>query len=188
MLGLTYIRNTYAFTMQELADKLGVVKQTISKWEKSDKQIPQGRIVQMSEEIFKGIPLDYFRKKLSRVEQLKVQLNKIRTEFGDKVLYHSIIQEFDLDNPSIIRPKAIYESDILDIELRKEVVVERIREKLDGVSPVNNVQLLRLEAFCGILDSSNMEELKTFFIDVKNLEDKTLSSRAEWWLWFLKLI
>ena len=188
MLGLTYLRNTYNFTLQELGDKLGVSNQTISKWEKGIKKIPQNRILQMSEEIFKGVPLDYYDKVLSVVEELEVEKYKIKKEHSNRVSY-ALQLKFDFDNPTNFLEEPLYYVDALNLEIEKETVFEELRVLLKDVTTEHDILLLRLKAFCRLLaDYDELSELNKFFTDVEKLEDETLSTRAESWLSFFNMI
>jgi transcriptional regulator with XRE-family HTH domain len=189
MLGLTYIRNAYAFSMQELAEKLAISKQTVSKWEKGNKKIPQRRIKQMSEEIFKGIPQDYYTRELGRAEQLAVQKKKIETEVSDKIMYYSMLMEFDLEDTSIFRQKPIYESDLLDLEMEKEAIIDEFRLILNKVTPEDFTPLVTIKALCAYLaDDIRLNGLKRLLKEVENLGDEELRIDANWLLWRFKMM
>ena len=187
MLGLNYIRNIYGLSMQELAEKLGISKQAISKWEKGEKKIPQSRIQQLSEEVFKGIPLDYYSKELNRIEQLVVQKNQIKTTDVLKVSYYTNQLVFNFEDPSMETRKPILGEEILDVEIKKEVTIEQFRLCIDPASPENYIPLKKGKIACKLLSDNNFNNLEKFIMDVMNTEDATLREQAEQWLYFFRV-
>lgn len=82
MFGLTYIRNLYNFSMDDLSKKLSVSKQTISKWENKKIPISEERLEQLSE-VFK-IPKEYFSKDLFSFDEANIQIIKLENTMDEK--------------------------------------------------------------------------------------------------------
>lgn len=70
MKGLTYIREIFNMSMNDLAEKLGVTKQSISKWESGKVQVSEERLQQL-EEFFK-VPSNLFNKEEFTEEEILV--------------------------------------------------------------------------------------------------------------------
>lgn len=123
MFGLTYIRKLYNYSMEDLSKKLGVSKQTISKWENQKIPISDKRLKQLSE-IFK-IPEEYFNTQLSDTDELLVQKTKLESEIkyvnGDK---NKIFIENDEDN------EKAFELDMVNIQIVFKDVFERLMKVL----------------------------------------------------------
>jgi len=83
MIGLTYIRELYNMTMQELADKIGVSKQLISMWESGKKAISKEKLEKIST-LFKQ-PEECFIKELSEVEKLEIKYRKLESKLSIEV-------------------------------------------------------------------------------------------------------
>lgn len=75
MIGLTYIRNLYNKSLQDIADELGLTKQTVHKWETKQKQIPKIRLEQLSEMF--DLNQDYFNKELNNRDKIIILSNEI---------------------------------------------------------------------------------------------------------------
>jgi transcriptional regulator with XRE-family HTH domain len=70
MIVLTYVREKAGMTMEQLGEKLGVSKQTLSLWEGEKSKIPDKRIDELYD-LFK-VKKSYFQKELDEVMKLKV--------------------------------------------------------------------------------------------------------------------
>lgn len=79
MIGLTYIRKLYGLTMEELAQKLNVSKQTVSKWESGKVKLSTSRLKQLTE-LFNFETNEYFTKELESLDEWKIQKMKISNE------------------------------------------------------------------------------------------------------------
>lgn len=75
MIGLTYIRNLHNMSMQDVADKLEISKQTVSKWENGQRPIPKKRIEQLSDMF--GLYCGYFNRELHVDDEIFILENKI---------------------------------------------------------------------------------------------------------------
>jgi len=81
MTGLTYIREIFNMSMNDLAEKLGVTKQTISKWESGKVQVSDERLSQL-EHIFKLSAAFFLKKEFTDADIIEIEqarfLYKIR--------------------------------------------------------------------------------------------------------------
>jgi len=75
-LGLSYIRTIYGLSMQDLANVIGVSKQTINKWEKNITPISSKRLNQLYE-IFK-LDKDLFTKEITNDDKVLILENEIK--------------------------------------------------------------------------------------------------------------
>lgn len=93
MTGFKYIRTIILqMTMDELAKKMGVTKQSIYLWESWRKDVPSRRLKQLSE--ISGIPENYFLKQeLSDVEGLIIQA--LRLEKNQKGVMLKLKEEIE---------------------------------------------------------------------------------------------
>lgn len=155
MLGLTYIRKIYGFSMDELAIKLEVSKQTISKWENLKIPISLDRVKQLSE-IF-SIPENYFSKELNEIEKLEVQKIKIINELKPVIVGYEQNYEFDKRN---IISVPIYNTDKeikqAELQIEKIKVVEGIKELINNCNSTNELDKFRL--FLMLLKSDNTNQ------------------------------
>lgn len=79
--GLIFIRKLHDLSLEGLSEKLDVSLQTVHKWEKKQRPIPQQRLEQL-EELF-NIDKFYFTKEdLTKLDQLRIQ--KIKLEQSSK--------------------------------------------------------------------------------------------------------
>lgn len=81
MLGITYIREKYSFTMQELADKIGVSKQLISFWEKGERVI-KDKHLKLLEEYFK-VDERFFNMNMNDINMLTLDRNIITNRLNE---------------------------------------------------------------------------------------------------------
>lgn len=80
---IQYLRKAKGISQEELADKVGVSRQAVSKWE-SEQSVPDlERVITMSE--FFGVTTDYILKGIEPVVSDKIKSN----EFTSKILYVS---------------------------------------------------------------------------------------------------
>ena len=85
MKGITFIRKLYNMSLQDVADKLNVSKQTINKWEKELRPISEKRLEEL-ENLF-DIPREYFEKDLDEENKIKIQELKI---YNEKMMLDSV--------------------------------------------------------------------------------------------------
>lgn len=129
-IGLTYIRKLYNYSMQELADLIGVSKQTISKWENRKKSITPDRLIQLSK-LFKQDE-QYFTKNLIKSDELRIQQTKLINE-EDELNLTEIIEDNEGNKVEI--PISIYTNQLEDLsdDTAKTKVIEEVQEILSKV-------------------------------------------------------
>ena len=93
MIGLKYIRTLFNDTGEDVAEKLGVTKVTISKWENGIKPIPQKRLTELSE--IYGIPEKYFNKELTKIEELKIERKRLSDYYDSSFVEYEEPVAFD---------------------------------------------------------------------------------------------
>lgn len=93
MIGLKYIRTLFNDTGEEVAEKLGVTKVTISKWENGIKPIPQKRITELSR--IYGISEKYFNKELTKADELTISHHKLSNDYDNSVVEYEEPIAFD---------------------------------------------------------------------------------------------
>lgn len=81
MLGIKYLRMLNELSLQKVADKIGVSKQTASKWE-NGKVIPSKRLQQLSE-LF-DIQKEYLQKELNEIDKVEIQKIKVRNDVKNR--------------------------------------------------------------------------------------------------------
>ncbi|WP_346683916.1 helix-turn-helix domain-containing protein [Anaerostipes butyraticus] len=104
MNGFKYIRtDILQMTMDELAEKLGVTKQSIYLWESWKKDVPSRRLKQLSE--ISGIPENYFLKQeISERDKLELNRFKLQKELKDakneakEQSYDELLMKIDCNN------------------------------------------------------------------------------------------
>ena len=95
MIGLTYIREKEKMTKEQLAEELGVTKQTVSLWESRKLGIPEKRVEVLSK-IFL-IPEKYWARELSELDCLEI--DKITIEAArDKLESEGIANKDYIDS------------------------------------------------------------------------------------------
>lgn len=98
MIGLEYIAKEFRKEYKEVANDLGVSKQTIQDWLKERRKIPVKRLNQLS--INFGLPEEYFQKELTGIEKNNVRIKYLELiseeeiilleENDKKIFYHSV--------------------------------------------------------------------------------------------------
>lgn len=83
MIGLTLARELNKITMEELAQKLNITKQSISLWEK-DGNIPLRRQKELSQIL--RIPENYLTKELSEIDRLIIRKIQIQNDIKDSTV------------------------------------------------------------------------------------------------------
>jgi transcriptional regulator with XRE-family HTH domain len=135
-------------SLQDVANKLNVSKQTVNKWEKSLRPIPEARLKQLSEE-FK-IPEEYFQKELDDIDKLKIQKIKLNNE----ITFIEEVKMFDLEEIN-----EIYK---LDTEIEKKKLIIKIQESFDK-SNIDTSSMIR-----------DYEILANLFISNKVTDEKLI--------------
>lgn len=124
-IGLTYIRKLYNYSMQELAERMIVSKQTVSKWESKKKPITAERINQLSKLFIQDER--YFTESLTKTDELRIQQRKLANE-EDELKLTQVIE--DGEGNEIEIPLYINSNQIEDLsdEISKNKIIEEVRQ------------------------------------------------------------
>lgn len=162
MIGLEYICKTYQLQNKEVAKMVGVKPGTFNDWFSDRRKIPIVRIEKLVElEVFKGIPKDYFQKKLNRIEEIEVQ-KKALLYLNDK---NSVDDKGNPYNES--------EADIqiLNAEQEELLILSTIKkriERYDGIYPYDDSSLDFFKDLIKGLNDTHKMNLIYMFIGVLN--------------------
>lgn len=139
MIGLEYILKIYNKTQQKLADELGIKRQNIDAWIRGIRPIPKKYYKQLGE-IFVGIDSKYFSKKLSRLDELEIQMEKLNSSWIEEEYEEEVIDPFtgetEVDeNGEVVIRKGIYtergqqmQMDYLQYEIDKAKMINKIEQ------------------------------------------------------------
>lgn len=78
MIGISYLRELFNLSMQDLADKLSISRQVVHQWESKKVSVADKRIKQISN-MFK-IPKKYIAKELTDLDKLDMQRIKLNND------------------------------------------------------------------------------------------------------------
>ncbi|WP_312045105.1 helix-turn-helix domain-containing protein [Anaerotignum sp.] len=140
MIGLEFVRKQNNLTMNELAKYLNVSKQTISKWIRMEKKIPQDRLRQLSEKLH--VPMDYLNKELE--EEDKVMISALLSEnvlkntkyiVGDENLQNDIgiLKDNIIKNVQVIeedKDSEAIQGYVKETQLNTQIAIRRISVEL----------------------------------------------------------
>lgn len=126
LIGLEFIIQISNIGSTDVAEKLGIRKQNISRWFSGDRPLPEKYLPQL-EDIF-NLPKEYFSKELNENDKIKIQQIKVATE---KI--------------SIETKIATEEAEILKEKLFREKFFEKNNETDENV--VNNFTNLTIDEF-----------------------------------------
>lgn len=174
MIGLTYVRNLCAKSMQSTADDADISKQTVYKWE--NKKIPISKeSLDKLEKIFK-IPRQYFQKELDEIDKLKIQMIRMKNEMVSIEYEDTIINPATGEETSVT---SVYhdanieysfsrmEYDISELELLNKMKNTLNTCFIDGSSKADG----------GLKDASNLLKLYSTFVNIvadKNINTNTV--------------
>lgn len=96
MIGLEYIRRTFGDTAVTLAEKLGISRVNISKWENGKKAIPEKRLEELS--ALYNVCKDVFSRELTVLEQLYIKRAALLNRCNNGTAYNIRRELSDLDN------------------------------------------------------------------------------------------
>lgn len=92
MIGLEYICKLLGVQYKDLAERIGVKPPYIQAWLKGTRKISKDRLKQL-QEIFEGIPQDYFGRELSGDEMLEIEFYKYKYEYKNLTLEAKNLEE-----------------------------------------------------------------------------------------------
>lgn len=132
LIGLEYILNLYNLQHIELAEKLGIKKQNINMWVKGRQNIPK-KYLPVLEELF-GIDQSYFGRKLSEIEQLEIQKEKLKRDLNPVIKKYE--QQFSSGEINDLVEVPIYdqeEMNAIEREIEKAKLVSKFKTAMDIV-------------------------------------------------------
>lgn len=94
MIGLEFILQNSILSYTELAEKLGIKKQNITRWIKGERKIPE-KYLPILEEIFR-VPSQYFQKEINEIDKLYIQKGE-RSHQSKKVNYDDTLISEELE-------------------------------------------------------------------------------------------
>lgn len=148
MIGLEFILELYGVSSTELAEKLGIAKQNISRWFSGDRKIPEKYFSEIYE-LFK-IPSEYYSKEIGYLDKLKIQ--KIKLDNETEII----------DSKEKIQK--MLESEELKIDICMAEVVMKIDSSLDCKKITEaNMILKSIENLVEVI-SRNKENINLAFI------------------------
>ena len=105
MLGIEYIRNQLGMNISDLAKKLSVSRQIVSKWEKGEKKIPDKRLTELAE--ICGIPEKYFSKELDFADKINItsliNREKIDVVYAESEISELLLEAISNDDTSLMQ-------------------------------------------------------------------------------------
>lgn len=134
MIGLTYIRKLYGMSMQNVADNVGVSKQTVSKWE-------SGKISAITDENLKklsqlfGQDKQFFFKTLTSTEELRIQKQKLENELKTV----EIPQVDEEGNQYTWSYTDVSELEQMDCLIRKQEVEDEFKDFINHVNVLSKM-------------------------------------------------
>lgn len=113
MIGLEYICNLYNIQYKEIAEMLGISKQTINSWVTGRRKIPRKYLPSISKKF--DISEEYFQKEINDVDKLIIQKLKLENELKPSVVDYEL--QFMVGENADLIEKPIYDKvEINDIE------------------------------------------------------------------------
>lgn len=159
MIGLTYIRSSFNKSMQNVADRLGISKQTVSKWENGQRPIPEKRLNELAD-LF-NLPLKYFDKELSDIEKYEIECIKLKKKLG----YYE-----DNEGNKIININS-------NEDMKMSMQLELIEEKIDSLKVIDKIT--RIMTFEDLdKNISSTEQVSNIINSYELLSDIILSKKA----------
>lgn len=157
-------------SLQNVADKLGVTKQTVHKWEKKQRPIPMERLDQLAEVL--SVSKEYLLKEelteedklFIKKEKLKAEIEEIETYYGGevKVVDGNLYSYINIENWDVVNGKA----DV--IEINGEWTLVKTREQ------INYLMDMKIRVVNRIVDSNwfrDKIELRQYLDELIILED-----------------
>lgn len=117
MTGLSFIREEKKMTMQELGEKIGVTKATISKWESNKSTITDENMEKLVN-LF-GVSKEFYQKEVSETDKLR-----IKRQLGNHVIEEYDIKKSELKQEicGIIDDLSLIE--MLDLKIQIQLMIK----------------------------------------------------------------
>lgn len=142
MIGLEYICKLFDVQFKDLADNLGISKQTVNSWTSKRRPIPKKYLPILSRKF--NIPEKYFQKELNEVDELEIQNIKLNNELkNSEYEFEDTITDPDTGEEIIVTQTSIDEGALFDFSLnsynlnQKKLLIA-IKDSMDRQFEENN--------------------------------------------------
>lgn len=134
IIGFEYICNLYNVKYIEIAEELGISKQTINSWVMGRRKIPDKHLPKLSGKF--NIPQEYFQKELDDVEKLKLQKMKIESEMEEIEYEDTIIDDETGEKHTVTRTYMdsgeIFYLQHIEYEIKEKELYSKIKRTLSN--------------------------------------------------------
>lgn len=166
MIGLEYIAKEFHLEYKEIAEKIGVSKQTIQDWLKGRRKIPKKRLEQLSS-IFE-LPESYFQKELDHIEQAEITMTYLKSVSDDVK-----IPQYNEKREIIgYYTKGTYETEIQfwsdNIELEKQK--NHVRKGIEGLLQEKEEPAYEEPLLSNSSNTETLNKVIKIMIDAKTIE------------------
>ncbi len=137
--GLEYIAFLYNVSFTEIANRVGVSKQTVNSWVKGRRPIADKHLPKLSE-MFDNIPKEYFEKELSEIDKLKIQRIKQENNIQQVLqVYTDSRTGEEIGEEMVDDPKQVEYMEHLEYEIRLKEYENKFHKYLNK-STANDIQ------------------------------------------------
>lgn len=162
MIGLEYICNLYNIQYKEIAEMLGISKQTINSWVTGRRKIPKKYLPNLSNKF--DIPEEYFQKEINDVDKLVIQKLKLEKELKPSIVSYDIQLMIGKDADLVEKP--IYnaeEMNEIELEIEKAKIIKDFETVVSNVN--NNIELQMYNQIVLLLKEYGNKRILGYTID-----------------------
>lgn len=146
IIGLEYICQLYNVQYKQVAESLGISKQSINSWISGARKIPEKHLVKLSEMF--DVSQEYFQKELLEEEKIKIQTYKIKNDIdsgGVRKLYKDDPKNNIKTDEEL---KDVFKDDMLTLldktrKLQTQMIINDIEKQMNKV-PLKDVTITNL--------------------------------------------
>ena len=133
MMGFKYICTIFNVRYKDIAEELGITKQTVNSWTSGRRPIPRKYISVLSEKF--DIPKGYFQKEINHLDRLYIQKRKLSNEIKNIEVDDTIPDPDSNEKVQITTfledPFVVEEVDEMNYKMNVKVLVENINKTLN---------------------------------------------------------
>ncbi|AKA70170.1 helix-turn-helix domain-containing protein [Clostridium scatologenes] len=135
MIGLSYIRELYNLSMQDLADKLSISRQVVHQWESKKVRVADKRIKQISQMF--NMSEKYIGNDVTEIDKLEMQRIKLQNEIKDyEFKYEDTVTDPDTGEEITIMQTGVDEGAMFDLylntyQINEKKLLTNIKNSLD---------------------------------------------------------